>query len=322
MRVLLLQLDGKVPNIALMRIAAHHRERGDEVELRWQSKPRLLLWDRPFDHVYASVIFAWNRERGEHVLREWPHAIIGGTGWDMSTTLEGVGIATKHQDYSDYPAWRQSIGFTQRGCRLSCWFCVVPLKEGRVRTEQSISDLWRGEPWPRELILLDNDFFGQSKWQQLIEEIRAGGFKVSFNQGINARMLNDESAAAIASIRYYDDGMTARRIYTAWDSTGDERVLFRGLEALVRHGVKPDHIMVYMLIDTGKDNDSEADWLYRHDRLLEFGARPYPMAFNRTRIGRDFQRWAIRRCDRFVSWEKFKAAGGRPERLTPIGAGA
>lgn len=34
MRVLLWHLDGKLPNLALMRIAAHHRERGDQVELR------------------------------------------------------------------------------------------------------------------------------------------------------------------------------------------------------------------------------------------------------------------------------------------------
>lgn len=34
MNVLLLQLDGKLPNLALMRIAAHHRAQGDAVELR------------------------------------------------------------------------------------------------------------------------------------------------------------------------------------------------------------------------------------------------------------------------------------------------
>ena len=33
-RVLLLQLDGKLPNVALMRLAAHHRARGDETVLR------------------------------------------------------------------------------------------------------------------------------------------------------------------------------------------------------------------------------------------------------------------------------------------------
>jgi hypothetical protein len=31
MRVRLTQIDGKIPNIALMKIARHHRERGDEI---------------------------------------------------------------------------------------------------------------------------------------------------------------------------------------------------------------------------------------------------------------------------------------------------
>jgi hypothetical protein len=34
MRVLLLHLDGKLPNVALMRLSAHHKARGDEVTLR------------------------------------------------------------------------------------------------------------------------------------------------------------------------------------------------------------------------------------------------------------------------------------------------
>jgi hypothetical protein len=62
-RVLLLQLDGKLPNIALMRIAAHHRDLGDDVELRRAGNAASLergLWDR-FDRVYASLIFESTR---------------------------------------------------------------------------------------------------------------------------------------------------------------------------------------------------------------------------------------------------------------------
>src|SRR6266436_1647510 len=36
-------------------------------------------------------------------------------------------------DYSLYPKFTGSLGFTQRGCRLSCKFCVVPIKEGKNR---------------------------------------------------------------------------------------------------------------------------------------------------------------------------------------------
>jgi hypothetical protein len=115
-------------------------------------------------------------------------------------------------------------GPTQRGCRLKCEFCVVPQKEGKARSFNTIHDIWRGPPYPKHLRLLDNDFFGQRReqWQARIEESRAGGFKVCLNQGINIRMIDDESAAALASIPLYDDSFSTRRLYTAWDNIGDE----------------------------------------------------------------------------------------------------
>ena len=131
-RVLLLQLDGKLPNLALMRIAAHHRERGDELEIRHGAQFG-GLFDQGFDRVYASAIFERTRPLAQRVLATYPQAVIGGTGWDVARTIEDIGITTERVDYSIYPDYRHSIGFTQRGCRLKCPFCVVPAKEGRVR---------------------------------------------------------------------------------------------------------------------------------------------------------------------------------------------
>jgi len=315
-KVLLLQLDGKIPNIALMRIAAHHRARGDEAELRWTRDVASVapeLFRRP-DRVYASLIFERTRPVAEALLRTYPDALVGGTGWDVASSLEAVGISTTAQDYSIYPSWRQSIGFTQRGCRLKCPFCVVPKKEGDVRPELSIHSLWRGGELPRELILLDNDFFGQHEWEDRIREIKEGGFKVSFNQGINARFLTDETAAAVASVDYRDDSMAVKRLYTAWDNSRDENRLFRGLEALVRHGVKADHIMVYMLLGYWPWSDL-ADWEKRRRALRLFGARPYPMPYERTAQAIGFQRWVIGAYDKRISWNEWERASYRPERV-------
>jgi tRNA A37 methylthiotransferase MiaB len=135
MKTLLFQLDGKIPNIALMRVAQHHRARGDEVRFRWTGSPRRELWDSP-DVVYGSAIFEKSKPAIEQLLHEFPTAIIGGTGVDVASNLEAYGINTNTQDYSIYDGWRQSIGFTQRGCRLKCPFCVVPRKEGAVRSRR------------------------------------------------------------------------------------------------------------------------------------------------------------------------------------------
>ena len=89
-------------------------------------------------------------------------------------------------DYSIYPRYPFSLGFTQRGCRLKCGFCVVPTKEGANRSVSKISDIWRGKGHPKKVVLLDNDFFGQDEWRERIKEIKDGGFAVSINQGERA----------------------------------------------------------------------------------------------------------------------------------------
>lgn len=314
MNILLCQLDGSIPNLALMRIAAHHRAQGDGVELRHGAAFYRGLFDSCPHRVYASAIFLKSRPLIERLRIEYPEAIIGGTGWNMERTVESVGISTTALDYSIYPRFRQSIGFTQRGCRLRCSFCVVPKKEGAMREEATIADIWRGDPWPRELLLLDNDFFGQPRWRERISEIREGGFKVSFNQGINARFLTDEAAEAIASVDYRADDMKVKRIYTAWDNRKDEDRLFEGLGRLVKYGVKPDHIMVYMLCGYWPD-ETHADRDHRRQKLRDFGARPYPMPYVRTRELVGFQRWVIGAYDKRFTWAQWEAAGYRPEKL-------
>ncbi len=317
--ILLYQLDGKLPNLALMRLAAHYRSMGERVELRRAGNAQALereLWDKP-DKVYASLIFERTRPLADRLLSIYPGAVVGGTGWDLTTTLEQHGIGDEC-DYSIYPGFKPSIGFTQRGCRLRCPFCVVPRKEGKMSAEKTVWEIWRGEGNPRDLILLDNDFFGQPAWRDRIDEIREGGFRVSFNQGINARFLTKETAEAIASVDYRDARMKTRRIYTAWDSRKDERRLFLGLQHLVDAGVKPDHIMVYILIgywpgETHEDRD------YRRVKLREFGARPYPMPYERTPELVAFQRWVIGAYDKRIAWSDWWGkAMGEPRRLGPL----
>jgi hypothetical protein len=331
MRILLLQLDGKIPNIALMRISAHHKAKGDEVVFQQAGSFRALdvgLFD-DFDNVYASLIFSRTRPLAEYLSEIYPNAIIGGTGWNVELKLEDIGITTPELDYSIYPRYKHSIGFTQRGCRLRCAFCCVPKKEGLVKEESVIAQIWRGESYPKHLLLLDNDFFGQPNWQKRIDEIRGGDFKVCLTQGINARMLTDETASAIASINYYDDQFKKPRVYTAWDNRKDEARLFAGLSALKKHGINPDNIMVYMLIGFWPGETAE-DREYRRAKLRKFGCRPYPMPFFTTEEWREifwkrttprireldgFKRFVLGAYDKRFSWSDWARAQYRPEKL-------
>jgi Radical SAM superfamily len=305
-KVLLLQVDGKLPNLALMRISAHHKAKGDDVTFRLAEHPSRAcpqLGDS-FDQIYASAIFERSRPICKLIEEQWPGAIIGGTGWNLETKVEDFGIDTAENDWTLYPKYEHSIGFTQRGCRLTCSFCVVPRKEGKIKPAATISEIYRGDPHPRNIVLLDNDFFGQPEWKKRIREILDGDFRVSFNQGVNARCITEEAAEAIASVKYYDDDFTQKRIYTAWDNRKDEERLMAGLRRLVKYGVKPSSIMVYMLIGYWPGETHE-DREYRRKQLRDFGAVPYPMAFRKLPELVNFQRWVIRAWDKVVPWDEW-----------------
>lgn len=307
MRVRLTQIDGKLPNLALMKLAHWHKSRGDEVVFTREAARDMFEGD--YDRVYGSAIFKFSAPKLDRFRAAWPDAIVGGTGTDSQATIEGVlGGNYDYYDYGPYPTFRSSIGFTQRGCRLSCKFCVVPAKEGKPRDQSTIAEIWRGDPYPRHLHLLDNDFFGAPAWRERIAEMRDGGFRVSFTQGINVRAMTPEVAAAIASIEYRDDGFSRRRLYTAWDNLKDEETFFRGVDMLEAAGVPPTHLMAYMLVGFDKRETWERLW-HRFNRMVERGIRPYPMVFDRNRRDlKRFQRWVVTGLYRAVPWESYDAS--------------
>lgn len=312
------QLDGKLPNLALMRLAAFHRDRGDEIV--FTRSPHRGLFEPDYDRVYASAIFKFSEARIEKLRAEFPDALVGGTGSDSLSTIDAIVGSSTAVDYSLYPDFDASIGFTQRGCRLACKFCVVPAKEGKPRAESTVAAIWRGDPWPKRLHLLDNDFFGAPGWQDRIEEIRSGDFKVSFTQGINVRAMTPEVAAAIASIEYRDDGFTSRRLYTAWDNLKDGEVFFRGIDMLEAAGVPATNVMAYMLVGFDKKETWDRIW-ERFNRMVARGIRPYPMVFDNDRKDlKRFQRWVVTGLYRAVRFEDYdagyKSARHQPDNQT------
>jgi hypothetical protein len=316
-RVLLIHIDGKLPNLALMKLAHWHKSQGDEVSLTRELDPQ--LFDSKPDRVYASTIFTFSLARTERVRRNYPNALIGGTGSGEQREVEKlIGSEYEHYDYSVYPGYPYSIGFTARGCRLSCKFCVVPQKEGKPRSVNTIADIWRAGT-EKNVVLLDNDFFGQPKeqWQARCDEIIRGGFKVNFTTGINIRMITDESAEWLSKLPCYDLDFKSKRIYTAWDNLRDEKVFFEGLDRLEKHGVPPNNLMVYMLVGWDKEETWERIF-YRFNRLVERGVKPYPMVYNNERKDlKKFQRWVVRRYYQFVPWDEYNS-GNWKEPVNPL----
>lgn len=329
MRVRLTQIDGTLPNLALMKLSHWHKARGDEVMFTRQSERDLYEGD--YDTVYGSAIFKFSAAKVARFLNAWPGAILGGTGTDRQHTVEDVlgTEAYEHYDYSLYPAYQPSLGFTQRGCRLSCKFCVVPMKEGRARSVSAIADIWRGGGHPRKLHLLDNDFFGQPEpeWRARIAEIRDGNFRVCLNQGINVRHITPDAATALATIEYRDDSFSERRIYTAWDNLKDEGVFFRGVDMLEAADIPAKHLRAYMLVGYDK-NETWERIHHRFDRMVARGIEPFPMVFDcratdpqRYRGLKQFQRWAVTGLYRAVPFSDYDAGRKRAAGNINIGQG-
>ena len=140
MKHLLIDFDSTIPNLALMKISAWAKARGDEVYLNTEK-------DDP-DYIWLSCLFTWNKEKAKNKLYylsiEYPHAKIeyGGTGFDAGkpygdTTRKYLPpeIEKMNPDYSLYNDDR-AIGFCQRGCNRKCQFCLPP--ESLIITENGM----------------------------------------------------------------------------------------------------------------------------------------------------------------------------------------
>lgn len=289
MKIGLYDVDSKIPNLALMQIAAYHAD--DEVEFYYP------LFADSYDRIYASTIF----KDSDHSYLDPDRMIIGGTGWDLSTKLPDE-IASLTPDYTIY-GYPHSIGFLMRGCRFKCKPCVVPEKEGKAYSANTVNDIWTNRD-SDFLILLDNDFFGNPDWSERIEEIKKYDLQICFTQGINIRTLKPEQAAAIASVRFSNLHQTNKQIYFAWDDVRHEKLIHKGIATAVDAGIKPSQMAFYVLI--GFNSTPEED-MHRVQVLRDYGCDPYVMPYAKTdSYQRRFARWVNHKAIfKSVAWEDY-----------------
>jgi len=300
MRVALYDVDSKIPNLALMKLSRHHRDRGDDVMMY---EP---LWRGTYDHIYASKIFKYTDGSGLD-----PGSMdIGGTGWDLKTSLPSS-IELLPPDYSlyDYP---HSIGFTMRGCRFRCKFCVVPEKEGKPYQNSTIGEIWRQRD-SDFVMLLDNDFFGNPLWADRIAEIRKHDLRVSFSQGLNIRIITDEQAKALASVKFYNMSGKFRQVHFAWDQwgRGTEKLIDEGFARVRAAGIKAYQMAFFVLVGFNTTEDQD---LYRINKLHGWGCDVFVMPYDRSDpYQKALARWNNRHIYHSVPWKDYTYGGWRPD---------
>ena len=225
-----------------------------------------------YDKIYTSKVFDFS----DYNLLDHDRMIIGGTGSGVKTELP-ADIENLQPDYSlyDYP---HNIGFTMRGCRLRCSFCVVPDKEGKPKSNNTINEIWTQRD-SDFVMLLDNDFFGNPEWSARIKELQDFNLKVNFSQGLNIRNLKQDQAEAVASVNFRNTHNTGKQVYFAWDDPRHEKLIHKGIKTCTDAGIKPYQMAFYVLIGY---HSTEAEDLHRVKVLSDYGCDPYIMPYNKT----------------------------------------
>lgn len=283
MKIGMVQVDGKYPNLALMQICSYHEQQGHAVE--WFIPG---LFAAQFDKVYASKIFSFSE------LPELPAgAIIGGTGIDFYNRMPKE-MEECLPTYTLYPECNYHIGFSMKGCRFACKFCCVPKKEGRPKINSTIDGLLLNPKGGNRLMLLDNDFFGGPEWRINLERIIESKLKVCFVQGLNIRIITPEQAAMLRLCNYTNSKFNQKYLTFAWDRYQDGSIVRKGIEICNAAGIPCKHMQFFVLI--GFDTTPEQD-MDRVMTLAGMGCMPYAMPYNKDDpYQKAFTRWVNNRA--------------------------
>lgn len=203
--ILIINIDSKIPNLALKKIEKYHKEKGDKVIFDFP------LMAHKADKIYVSCIFTKNR----YLTQEWEKyqkAQIGGTGYNLYTKLP-----PEIENIKPRINW----GFTTRGCIRKCCFCFVPEKEGNIKVIGDIYDIWDNKN--KDLVIMDNNILAvPNHFKKICLQLRKEKIRVDFNQGLDIRLLNEDLIQELKTISH-------KEYKFAWDGKEDLEYKFQWL---------------------------------------------------------------------------------------------
>ena len=199
-RVLLIDADSTIPNIALGKLSTYLKHLGNNVEFVSLNIPyypnrvhqyHYINTDK-YDKVYCSTIFEGSAEfvKGNKIE-------FGGTGFDLYKELPPE-VEECDVDYSLYPNNDTSYGFITRGCIRNCPFCVVPRKEGNIRQVSSVDKIIRH----KKVKFLDNNILAFPKHYDILKELVDKRVHCQFNQGLDIRLIDKDNSRLLSKMNY------------------------------------------------------------------------------------------------------------------------
>ena len=272
----------KYPNLALMKLSAWHKAKGDEVEWWWGfGQYDRVYMARVFDDTYTKDMEdPWN-------ARE---VIKGGTGYGLDNKLPDE-VEHMYPDYSLYPELTKNTayGFLTRGCPRGCHFCIVAEKEGRRSVKVAdLDEWWSGQ---KNIVLMDPNLLAYRGHMELLEQLISSKAWVDINQGFDCRLLNEANIELINQLKL-------KAIHFAWDYMKETERVLKGLllyKKLATHRINGMYGTVYTLVNY--DTTLEEN-LYRIYTLRDMGYDPYVMVYDKPNAPKEIkrlQRWCNNR---------------------------
>jgi radical SAM superfamily enzyme YgiQ (UPF0313 family) len=253
MNIGLISVDGfNYPNLALMKISTYHKNKGNNVS--WVDS------NGYYDFIYQSKIFTYTQDN--YSITGMGHVFKGGTGYNMDELPDYIdGL---HPDYSIYPQFTEAYGFLTRGCPNKCSWCVVPHKEGNIKPYMSIEEVAGNR---KNVILMDNNVLASDWGLQQIEKAVGLKLRLDFNQGLDARLIDNDIAKLLSKVKWY------KPLRLACDSISMKEPIRKTVELLRKYNCTPKQYFIYVLLKDLQDSYDRINFC--KELGLDAFAQPY-----------------------------------------------
>lgn len=271
------------PPLGLLKLAAYHKRRKDKIRFiqgfsdngfEPDSIYITSLFTYAFKPVHDSIRYYRNKYKKSRIIVGGIYATLcpehlRETFKDSIEIYHGLFDEAENTlpDYSLTPEWQSSILFSSRGCIRTCAFCSVSIMEPEFHARKSIKNLVY--PGHKKIIFWDNNILASPFLMNIFDELDELSLEVDFNQGLDARLLNEEVALRLKKLK-----MPVLRL--AYDSNGIKKSLRNAINLLKAVGIKGRKIIVYCLYN---HLDTPENFLNRIRDLLEWDVVAYPMRY-------------------------------------------
>ena len=274
------------PNLALMKISAYHKNKGNAVELI-ESYTEGLKPLPSYDKIFMSKVFTFTKIPID--IKKNKNIKVGGTGFFMETAPDLPRYIEHHKpDYHLYDNFisneiergikenrfydymHYSIGFTTRGCFRKCDFCINKKYNSVIRHSpvSEFIDVNR-----KYIYLWDDNFLGYSKWEEVLDELDDTGKLFQFRQGLDIRLMTKDKAVRLSRSKYRGE------FIFAFDFIKERKLIEEKLKLWRRYNEKIAKL--YLLCAFESQNEKDIENTFERIRLLmKYRCLPYIMRFD------------------------------------------